>query len=191
MARVPVTEKMTAEQFLALYQPIHGPRRRELIDGEVVVNEPGALHGDVLLNIAVELVNWTRAGDRRGHAAIPRDVKLDEHNVFQPDVLWYAHGRVPDPHSPPPYAVPDIAVEVRSPSTWRYNLGAKRDRYERDGLPELWLVDTVAQTVRVLRRSSPGAAAFDVTLELTDGDQLTSPLLPGFSLAVAEVFRLP
>ena len=43
--------------------------------------------------------------------------------------------------------MPDIAVEVRSPSTWRYDIGAKKSGYERRGLPELWLVDTRADEV--------------------------------------------
>ena len=49
--------------------------------------------------------------------------------------------------------MPDLAVEVRSPSTWRYDVGAKKDGYERHGLPELWLVDTEARSVLVYRRA--------------------------------------
>lgn len=80
-------------------------------------------------------------------------------------------------------------AEVRSPSTWRYDIGVKRSRYE--SLPEvgeLWLVDTPARAVIVCRRSAPDVAAFDVSLELSDTDELTSPLLPGFALRVAAVF---
>ena len=190
MTTVPVAQKMTAEEFLA--QPLQedGPRR-ELIDGEVVVNSPTAFHGLVEINLLVALVGWTRAKPSRGHAWVPIDVKLDKHSVFAPDVLWYAEGRVPHPDAPPPYAVPDIAVEIRSPATWRYNLGPKKAAYEREGLPELWLVDTVARTVLVFRRSRAGVAGFDVAAELETSDELTSPLLPGFALPVAEVFRVP
>jgi hypothetical protein len=39
-------------------------------------------------------------------------------------------------------SLPDLAVEVRSPSTWRYDVGKKKATYERGGLPELWPVDT-------------------------------------------------
>jgi len=181
---------MTAEEFLALAPPKNA-QRLELIDGEVVVHQPAALHGDVHTNILFALVNWTRAGAARGHAVVPRDVKLGEHDVFAPDVLWYADGRVPDPYSPPPYPLPDIAVEVRSPSTWRYDVGAKKAGYERNGLPELWLADTLACTLLVFRRSRAGAPAFDVAVELEEADELTSPVLPGFALPVSEAFRVP
>ncbi|MCP9491595.1 MAG: Uma2 family endonuclease [Solirubrobacteraceae bacterium MAG38_C4-C5] len=65
---------------------------------------------------------------------------------------------------------------------------AKKAAYERYGLPELWLVDTAASEILVFRRSTPRAAVFEVSLELAAGDTLTSPLLPGFALPVADVF---
>jgi hypothetical protein len=40
----------------------------------------------------------------------------------------------------------------------------------------------------VYRRSSPRALSFDVSLELAVGDELTSPQLPGFALALSSLF---
>ena len=48
-------------------------------------------------------------------------------------------------------------------------------------------MDTAADVVLVFRRSGPKAPSFDVSLELIAEDTLTSPLLPGFALAVAEI----
>ena len=81
-------------------------------------------------------------------------------------------------------------MEIRSPSTWRYDVGAKKAGYERHGLPELWLVDTVARTVLVFRRSSPRAPRFDVAIEFDDGRTVVSPQLPSFRLEVREVFAI-
>jgi Uma2 family endonuclease len=77
---------------------------------------------------------------------------------------------------------------VRSPSTWHYDVGVKRTVYEQQGLAELWLVDVRAQTVLVFRRSGPEATGFDVALEVERGEQLTSPQLPGFAIALGELF---
>jgi len=120
---------------------------------------------------------------------LPLDVMLGEDCVLAPDVLWYADGRVPDAYSPPPYPLPDIAVEVRSPSTWSHDVGPKKAAYELAGLPELWLVDTPARSVMVFRRSRPDDPEFDLAAELRESDSVTSSLLPGFALAIAEVFR--
>jgi hypothetical protein len=40
----------------------------------------------------------------------------------------------------------------------------------------------------VFRRSNRDAPAFDISLQLAAGDQLTSPLLPGFALAIERLF---
>lgn len=186
---MPVAEQMTAAQFLAA-PPAERGRPWNLVDGEVVLNEAGALHGHVQGNLFFALESWAREASARGHAVWPRDIAIDDLNVFAPDVLWYRDGRLPDPASSPPYAMPDLAVEVRSPSTWRHDLGAKKATYEQHGLSELWLVDTVACTVLAFRRSGSRSTRFDIALELGSDDRLTSPLLPGFSTSVAEVFRV-
>jgi Uma2 family endonuclease len=77
---------------------------------------------------------------------------------------------------------------VRSPSTWRYDVGVKKSTYERGGLPELWLVDTAAEAVLVFRRSRSDAPTFDVALELGRSDELTSPPMRGFAVRTGELF---
>jgi len=187
MTGMAVAQRMTVAEYLGL----DDDRRTWLVDGEVVVNEPRALHQRVFVDLLVAVTLWCRSGPDRGEVIAPIDVALDEHNCFGPDVLWYREGRGPGRTEVRPQPMPDIAVEIRSPSTWRYDIGTKKARYEEHGLPELWLVDTAADEVIVYRRSHPKAASFDVSLELARGDALTSPLLPGFSLAIDELFGPP
>jgi Uma2 family endonuclease len=78
---------------------------------------------------------------------------MDEHNVFGPDISYLREERVPTEDVHHIDGPPDLAVEVRSPSTWRYNVGKKMRSYERLGLPELWLVDSPAATVLVYPRT--------------------------------------
>jgi Uma2 family endonuclease len=116
---------------------------------------------------------------------LPLDVPLDDRNVPAPDVLWFAEPLPLDSlRAPRP---PEIAVEVRSPSTWGYDIGPKRELYERHGVRELWLADTASRTLLVYSRTH-GGAGFDRVTELGAGDSLTSPLLPGFKLAIDSVF---
>jgi Uma2 family endonuclease len=184
---MPATQRMTAEEFLAL--PYSKERRyRELIEGELVVDAPRLLHQWVAGELIYVLMHWCRSGAGRGTVWHGLGVQLDERNVFQPDVLWYSENAGPDVHSSPPAPVPQLAIELRSPSTWRYDIGPKKAAYERAGLPELWLVDTAASEVLIFRRSVPEAPAFDVALELERDDTLTSPQLGGFELPLVELF---
>jgi len=185
MNAMTVAQRMTAQEFLA--QGFDGVRS-ELVGGEVIVHEPRLPHQRVLRDIWRLLDGWTQAAPRRGEVTFPIDVQIDEHNVFGPDLLWYAADRSPSRPDEPPYPMPDLAVEVRSPSTWRYDIGAKKSGYERGGLPELWLVDTSADEIFVFRRSARTSSSFDVALELGRGDSLVSPLLPGFTLALDALF---
>jgi Uma2 family endonuclease len=75
---------------------------------------------------------------------------------------------------------------VRSPGTWRYDVGRKRDLYEHHGVHELWLADTATRTLLAYRRSQP-KAGFDVALELRADETLHSSLLPGFAVVVGEL----
>ncbi len=183
MQEMTVATRMTAQEYMAW----DGPRGTNLVDGEVIMPQPTRPHGRAQVRLVVALENWSTAGER-GEVLTPIDVSVDDVNVYAPDVLWYRSGRdLPSPDVRP-QPLPDIAAEIRSPSTWRYDIGAKKAAYERYGLPELWLVDTAASEILVFRRSTPRGGVFDVSLELAAGDTLTSPLLPGFALPLTDVF---
>ncbi len=104
--------------------------------------------------------------------------------------MWFAAEHAPTELDAYPDRIPDLCVEIRSPGTWRYDVGAKKRVYERSELPELWLVDDASETTLVFRRSTPKAETFDVALELGRGDALASPQLPDFSLPLDELFGL-
>ena len=187
MTSMQVAQRMTADEYLAIDRE---DQRTQLIDGEIVMSEPTMLHQVLHGRLFATLHAWLCCGERRGLVVSPLDVRLDDHDVYAPDLLWYSAPRTPAIHAPRPYPLPDLAIEIRSPSTWRYDIGAKKSGYERRGLPELWLVDGDAGVLLAFRRSAPAATTFDVALELDRSATLASPLLPGFALDVGELFDL-
>ncbi len=180
-------QRMTAEEFMAWTPPDRGNTRFELIDGEVVQTKPTPLHQHVVYEIAFHLKLWVREGPGRGTPTLDIDTAIDPWTVLVPDFQWYAEGRELPGLAEPPWPSGDLVVEVRSPSTWHRDVGRKKELYERDGVRELWLVDPSARTVLVCRRSA-ASPTFDVTIEVGDDETLTSPLLPGFAVPVAELF---
>jgi len=177
--------RMTAEAYFAT--SVEGDHA-QLVDGEIVVNEPRPIHAQLHIALAASLKAWTDAAEGRGLALLPTDVVIDEWNVFGPDVLWIAERHRPADLRERLARAPDLCAEIRSPGTWRYDIGRKKAVCEEGGLPELWLIDDVAETVLVFRRSVPRAPTFDATLELAGDDVLRSPQLPGFELSLRRLF---
>lgn len=179
-----VTQHLRVEEFLAR-PPLRGA---ELIDGDVVMTDPSFEHQRIVLRILRSLLEWVEAGERRGEAGFGGNWTLAPDTVLKPDAWWCREERRPPVDAVWSADPPDLVVEVRSPGTWAVDIGPKLRVYEAAGVHELWLIDTSARTVLVQRRSRPAEARFDQQLDIESGAQLTSPLLEGFDLAVAELF---
>ena len=123
------------------------------------MSEPTRWHQRAVTEISAAPLGWGKGGPDRGLASLPLDIKRDEYNVYAPTSLWYA-AAAPALDAPRPYPPPDLVVEVRSPSTWRLDIGPKKVGYEACGVRELWLVDFTS--VLVFRRSEPKRPGFDV-----------------------------
>ncbi len=83
---------------------------------------------------------------------------------------------------------PDLAVEVLSKGVinQRRDREAKLKLYAFRGVQEYWILDWRLQQVEIYRRDK---AQLKLTATLLSSDELTSPLLPNFTCAVARLFR--
>ena len=77
-------------------------------------------------------------------------------------------------------------VEIRSPSTARYDWTTKRELYARHGVKEYWLVDPEAATVAVLLLDG---GELKVAGVYGEKDTLTSAVMGGVSIALGDVFQ--
>jgi Uma2 family endonuclease len=82
--------------------------------------------------------------------------------------------------------VSDLVLEALSSRTRANDLGVKRDIYEHAGVREYWRVDPQESCVLVGTRIGPEIVDAPA---LANDDRLTSQLLPGFAVVVAELFR--
>lgn len=151
MAMPDVLERWTAAQVREL--PDDG-NRYEVVDGELLVTPaPRYDHQDAVAQL------WRRLDDYLqivlvGHATIsPADVELDPHTLVQPDVfvVKLVEGRRPKNWADLQGLL--LAVEILSPSSARADRTVKRRRYQREGIPEYWVVDVDA---RLVERWRPG-----------------------------------
>lgn len=152
-------------------------RRFELIDGALLVSPMARRrHQRVVARLTTELELWSRA--HRGATYPGVNVDLDERTHLEPDVAWSAD----ESDAGLAFATtPELIVEVSSPSTRSFDRGIKRAAYLASGAVEVWLVDL---RVEVIERHTETAAD---PVVLVRGDVVTTPLLPGFEVAVADI----
>jgi Uma2 family endonuclease len=171
------------------YFPDDG-KRREIIDGELYVTPSPNLRHQVLVGrLHVAIANYLAARPAPGRIYLsPLDVVLSPHDVVEPDLLFVSSDQLEVLTPKNVQGAPALVVEVLSRGTRKTDEQVKRRLFARVGVREYWLVDPELDLVKVSRRGDD--ASFRRVAELTaeDGDTLTSPLLPGFSLPLADFF---
>jgi Uma2 family endonuclease len=163
--------------------------RYEIIDGELFVTRaPHLDHQDVAGLIYAELLRWSLQSNLGKPFITPGIIFSESDNVI-PDVIWISHQRRSQLIDSSGHLTgsPELIVEILSNS----EKDKKRDRetklklYSIQGVSEYWIADREQQLIEVYRREN-GILKKAITLFKTD--QLTSPLLPGFSCEVGPLF---
>jgi Uma2 family endonuclease len=177
--------RMTYEEFMAL--PDDG-KHYELIEGELVLNPaPNMRHQSIQWRIASALSRYLEAHPiGRGFNA-PTDVVLNDDVILEPDLLVILNEHTSILGVNNVQGAPDIALEILSPGTRRKDEIVKKRLYEHHGVNEYWVVDPDAELVKIYRREGT-AFAHPIVIDTEAGGAITSPLLPGFSLDVRDVF---
>lgn len=149
-------------------------KRYEILDGALCMSpSPGTPHQRVSLRLARLLADHVE--DRQlGEVFIaPFDVLLAEHDIVEPDLIFVATAReaiVTDKHI---RGIPDLLIEIVSPSRPEVDVRDKRAVYARCGVPWYWLV---APTERRLTELELKGDAYRVNVESTGDSTFQSGL---------------
>ena len=177
-------ELFTAEELLCL--PTVG-RRLELVKGKVYEMAPaGGRHGYVAIKTAVPLSAHVQS-NRLGHVFAAETgfvLRRDPDTVRAPDVAFIAQSRLSVHEIPDSFIelVPDLVVEVVSPSDTRREVLDKVEDWLRAGVKLVWVLYPISRTASVYRS---GASVRDLTeTDLLDGEDV----VPGFSCRLADLF---
>jgi Uma2 family endonuclease len=180
--------RLTYDDFLLF--PADG-RRHELIDGDhYVTPSPNTRHQRLVRRLLAAFEDYLREHPDAGEPFIaPFDVVFSHFDVVEPDLLFVAadqHHIVTEQHV---RGAPALVVEILSPGTRRVDEKVKYRLFDRAGVGEYWLVDPELDLVKVYRRAFDGTFPRVAELAADAGDVLTTPLLPGCSIALATLFR--
>ena len=179
-------ELLTADDLLRLYsQGVRG----ELIRGVLCKTmSVGQEHGEIVVNLAALLWNFIRAQRLGRLVASDSGVWLerDPDTVREPDIAFFSAEKVPPGIRVTGYSetVPDLVVEVHSPSDSMREVHDKARMWLSYGVRLVWVVHPDTRTIDVHHQEHRVST-------LTETDALDgADVLPGFSCAVSDLFNI-
>ncbi|NEU09830.1 Uma2 family endonuclease [Flavihumibacter sp. R14] len=185
---------LSASYTYADYLKWEFDERLELIRGKVFRMSPGpnTFHQQVSGAVFYALYNFLRKKPCKVFAApydvrFPRQSKDDKEiiTVLQPDICVICDPGKIDARGG--IGAPDIVIEILSPGNNKKDLQNKYEVYEEAGVREYWIIHPVERTFIKYTLDTNGK--FQPSRFLTLGDEVTSPVLLGFSLVLDEVFE--
>jgi len=114
----------------------------QLINNQLVMSPaPSDTHQKVLMDIANRIYNYLEKNPLGIIRIAPYDVYLDRRNAFQPDIIFINDERKGLIRDNGLHGAPDLAIEILSPHTGKYDLEDKMEVYAANGVKEYWIVE--------------------------------------------------
>jgi Uma2 family endonuclease len=158
----------------------------ELVDGVLVEKTMGYFESRLAIVLAYLMGRFLEDRDLGIVLGADAASRFAPDLVRVPDVSFVSWDRLPDrktPREPLPDLVPDLAVEILSPSNTPQEMDRKLKDYFRTGVRLVWYVDPEEQTVRV-------HTSVEQSRLLKKDDTLDGgTVLPGFSVSITEWFE--
>ena len=163
--------------------------RYELFEGEIFVSRaPSLSHQRALINLATLIKNYLEQNPV-GEVVPTPGVIFDDFNGAIPDIVFISNQQVSRIGTGERIReAPELIVEIVSPGTEnaRRDREVKRQVFGKHGVKEYWIADPEARTFEIYRLEK---RTLKLMVTLAGEDEITTPILPGFSCRVNQIFR--
>ena len=182
--------RVSVAEFLELELPEPDDKRKmELDDGLLhIMSMPGTAHQFVLLRVIYHFMDFAKGFDEEPavmwHPALAI-LSRERPRIAMPDLAFVLRQNTHIIVDDCVEGAPDIVAEILDLDRDR-DLILKRQWYADAGAPEYWIFDWLNDTA--LQLELRGGQYVERAV-LTANDTLTTPLLPGLAIPLADVFR--
>jgi Uma2 family endonuclease len=167
------------------YCRLDSDERFEIIDGELLMAPaPDTWHQSWIGDIYSILRDYVIRHKAGKVLTAPLDVVLDPENTVQPDIAFIAAPNLSIIQRRAIFGVPDLMVEVVSPSSERRDRYDKKKLYARFGVKEYWIGDPANRSLEILTLKQ---GHFELHDSAEDKGKLTSIVLPGLEFDIAGI----
>lgn len=180
-----VLEKQARRWTYEEYYQLEDDQRYEIIDGNLLrAPAPDSWHQDWSRKL-FRLVDHVVIKKKLGEVFYaPIDVVLDPQNTVQPDLVFVAAANTSIIQRRAIFGVPDLLIEIVSPSSVRRDRYDKKDLYARFGVKEYWIGDPANQSLEILTLKD-GRYELHCAAEIQG--KLTSLVLAGLEFDLSQI----
>ncbi|HEY3876917.1 MAG TPA: Uma2 family endonuclease [Candidatus Kapabacteria bacterium] len=158
----------------------------QLIGGELIMSpSPSFFHQRIQYRLATALTAFAERHKLGIIVGSPLDVFFTDEDIYQPDLIFIRADRARNLQKDKLRIVPDLVVEVLSPSNAYYDFTRKKEMYCARGVEEYWIIDPEQETVDVMIKHGE---FYQTQRFLKQGASLESNMFPGFQMPLSELF---
>lgn len=180
--------RLSIEEFLE-FPDTYDRRKMELVEGELyIMPRPRTVHQFSQVELILDIGNYLRGFDDPPAILLPDVIvalSLERRILLAPDIAIVLREREDIIGDRMVEGAPDIVVEILSADRNR-DLVRKRQLYAEAGVREYWIFDPRNDTATLLELRGGEYAERAV---LDAAATLTTPLLPGLAIPLADVFH--
>lgn len=179
-----ITKKKTT---YADYLKIDDNNRYEVFNGELrMVPAPSTDHQFISRDLGFLVWNFVNKKGLGEVLDAPIDVVFDDDEVYQPDIVFIKRDRQGIIERDAIHGVPDLVMEIVSPSSVFYDTVEKKEIYRKYGVSEYWLIfpDEKAIEVFVLEKGD-----YQEFCRFKKNGCVRSKMLEGLKIYSKDIFK--
>ena len=167
------------------YSKLLDDQRHEIIDGELLMAPAPDTWHQSWIGELYALLRTHVLQDKLGKLFMsPVDVVLDPENIVQPDLVFIATANLSIIQRQAIFGVPDLLIELVSPSSVRRDRYDKKALYARFGVKEYWIGDPANKALEILILKN---GSYELHCCAEQNGKLNSFVLPGLEFDLSAI----
>ena len=180
-----VLDKQTKRWTYEEYYQLDDDRRYEIIDGALrEAPAPETWHQSWVGELHIILQKHVKRRKLGKVFLAPVDVVLDPENTVQPDIVFVSTAHLGLIQKRAIFGVPDLLVELVSPSSVRRDRYDKKALYARFGVKEFWIGDPANRSLEILTLKN---GQYELHGSAEEKGKVTSLVLTGLEFDLTEI----
>ncbi|MCD9185362.1 MAG: Uma2 family endonuclease [Pyrinomonadaceae bacterium] len=167
------------------YEIIEEDKKMEFINGEIIFQSPAKLRHTNSIKLLTNLLSNFVIKNDLGFVGSEKMLISLTRNDYEPDICFFEKAKSNSFKSDQmQFPAPDLAVEVLSPSTEKFDREIKFQDYAAHGIREYWIIDPENEFIEQYFLQTE---EYELLLKAKDGT-IESIVLPEFKIQIRAVF---